>query len=184
MDVKPTALPGVLLIQPQLYTDERGYFFELYHTRKYQAIGLPAQFVQDNYSRSRRGTLRGLHYQIRHPQGKLVQVTVGEVFDVAVDLRRRSPYFGRWVGVLLSGENCHQLWIPPGFAHGFYVLSEWAEVLYKVTDYYAPEWDRTILWNDPDLAISWPLREGELPLLSPKDAAGKAFCEAEVFEED
>lgn len=183
MKVQKTALPEVLLIEPQLYVDERGYFFEVYHDRRYQEIGLPSRFVQDNYSRSRQGTLRGLHYQIRHPQGKIVQVTVGEVFDVAVDLRRFSPNFGKWVGVVLSSENRHQLWIPPGYAHGFYVLSEWAEVYYKVTDYYAPEWDRTLLWNDPQVGITWPLREGRLPLLSAKDAAGKRLAEADVFEE-
>lgn len=183
MKVQKTALPEVLLIEPQLYVDERGYFFEAYHDLRYQEIGLPSRFVQDNYSRSRQGTLRGLHYQIRYPQGKLVQVTVGEVFDVAVDLRRFSPTFGKWVGIVLSSENRHQLWIPPGYAHGFYVLSEWAEVYYKVTDYYAPEWDRTLLWNDPQVAVVWPLREGQLPLLSAKDAAGKQLVEADVFEE-
>ena len=182
MNIQPTALPEVLLIEPKLYCDERGYFFELYHDRKYEEIGLPSRFVQDNYSRSRQGTLRGLHYQIRQPQGKLVQVTVGEVFDVAVDLRRFSPTFGKWIGVILSAENRHQLWIPPGFGHGFYVLSDWAEVLYKLTDYYAPEWDRTLLWSDPDLGIQWPLLEGAAPLLSAKDAAGKLLREAEIFE--
>lgn len=183
MKIHLTNFPDVFLIEPQLYPDERGYFFELYHDQKYQELGLPARFVQDNYSRSRQGTLRGLHYQIHQPQGKLVQVTVGKIFDVAVDLRRKSSSFGKWTGVILSAENRYQLWIPPGFAHGFYVLSEWAEVLYKVTDYYAPEWDRTLLWNDPDLGIAWPLRSGEVPLLSAKDAAGKLLREAEVFEE-
>lgn len=182
MNIHATALPEIFLIEPQLFQDERGYFFELYHEQKYQELGLSLRFVQDNYSRSRQGTLRGLHYQIRQPQGKLVQVTVGKIFDVAVDLRRRSPSFGKWVGVILSDKNRHQLWIPPGFAHGFYVLSEWAEVLYKVTDYYAPEWDRTLLWNDPDLGIAWPIPEGQSPLLSAKDAAGRRLAEAEVYE--
>ncbi len=184
MNIRHTALPDVWLIEPKLYHDERGYFFELYHDRKYHEIGLPSRFVQDNYSRSRQGTLRGLHYQIRQPQGKLVQVTVGEIFDVAIDLRRYSPHFGKWVGVVLSAENRHQLWMPPGFAHGFYVLSDWAEVYYKVTDYYAPEWDRTLRWNDPTIAINWPIPAGQLPLLSAKDAAGKLLNEAEVFEEE
>ncbi|MCX8061894.1 MAG: dTDP-4-dehydrorhamnose 3,5-epimerase [Anaerolineales bacterium] len=184
MKFTTTALHDVLLIKPQLYHDERGFFFELYHDQKYKEIGLEQRFVQDNYSRSRQGTLRGLHYQIRQPQGKLVQVIVGKIFDVAVDLRRSSPTFGKWVGVILSGENHHQLWIPPGFAHGFYVLSEWAEVLYKVTAYYAPEWDRTLRWDDPSLGIAWPIRNGESPLLSAKDAAGKTLAEAEVYEEE
>lgn len=182
MKIHSTALPDVWLIEPQLYPDERGYFFELYHEQKYKEIGLATPFVQDNYSRSRQGTLRGLHYQIRQPQGKLVQVTMGKIFDVAVDLRRSSPTFGKWVGLVLSDESRSQLWIPPGFAHGFYVLSEWAEVLYKVTAYYAPQWDRTLRWNDPHLGIAWPIREGESPLLSPKDAAGKLLAEAEVYE--
>jgi len=181
LEIKPTKLAGVLLIEPEIYRDMRGSFLEMFHSQKFSAAGLPDHFVQDNYSTSCQGTLRGLHYQIRQAQGKLVQAVVGEIFDVAVDLRRSSPHFGKWIGVRLNSENRHQLWIPPGFAHGFYVLSEHAEVLYKVTDYYAPEWERTMLWNDPQLGISWPLLEGKPPLLSEKDAKGKLFSEAEVF---
>ncbi len=156
---------------------------ELFHRQKFADAGLPDHFVQDNYSISRKGTLRGLHYQIHQAQGKLIQAVVGEIFDVVVDIRRSSPYFGQWVGVQLSSENRHQLWSPPGFAHGFYVLSEYAEVLYKVTDFYAPEWERSLLWNDPQLGIDWQLTDGHLPLLSPKDANGKPLSEAEVFSE-
>lgn len=182
MEIKPTSLAGVFLIEPEIFHDLRGSFLEMFHSEKFAAAGLPEQFVQDNYSTSRQGTLRGLHYQIQQAQGKLVQAVVGEIFDVAVDLRRRSPNFGKWIGVRLSAENRHQLWIPPGFGHGFYVLSDWAEVLYKVTDYYAPQWERTIRWDDPQINIDWPLLNGHAPLLSPKDAAGNYLSEAEVFE--
>lgn len=182
MEFQPTTIPEVILIQPRVFEDERGFFMEVFHSKHFAAAGIDAEFVQDNHSGSRQGTLRGLHYQIRQPQGKLVRVIVGEVFDVAVDLRRSSPTFGRWVGHVLSAENKLQMWIPPGFAHGFYVLSLWAEVLYKTTDYYAPQWDRTLLWNDMDLGIAWPLINGQPPLLSPKDTAGTPFRLAEIFE--
>jgi dTDP-4-dehydrorhamnose 3,5-epimerase len=182
MKTIPTNLPDVLIIQLQVFEDARGFFMETYHQRKLAELGITAEFVQDNHSRSQRGILRGLHYQIRHTQGKLVRVTLGEVDDVAVDLRRSSPTFGQSMSVRLSAENRLMLWVPPGFAHGFYTLSPWAEVLYKVTDYYAPEWERTLLWNDPQLGIDWPLVDGQPPLLSAKDAAGLPLGEAEVFE--
>lgn len=180
MRVIPTALPGVLLLEPKVFGDERGFFFESYNRRAMaEEAGIAADFVQDNHSRSGCGVLRGLHYQIRQPQGKLVRVIAGEVFDVAVDIRRSSPTFGQWEGVALSAENKRMLWVPPGFAHGFLVLSEAAEFLYKTTDYYAPEFERCILWNDPDLAIAWPLQGA--PLLSVKDQAGRLLKDAEVF---
>lgn len=182
MNVKASPLNDLLLIEPRLYEDERGFFLEAYQDRRYAQNGIPAAFVQDNHSASRMGTLRGLHYQIRQPQGKLLRVVVGEIFDVAIDLRRSSPTFGQWYGTRMSAENHLQIWVPEGFAHGFYVLSEWAELLYKVTDYYAPEWDRTIRWDDPDLDITWPLIDGQPPLLSEKDAQGAPLREAEVFE--
>jgi len=182
MEFKPTSLPGVLIIQPSLYQDGRGFFMETYRRSNFQAAGIPEDFVQDNHSGSQRGILRGLHYQIRQPQGKLVRVVRGAVYDVAVDLRRSSPAFGQWVGVTLSAENRLQLWIPPGFAHGFYVLSDWAETVYKATDYYAPAWERTLLWNDPQVGIAWPLADGRPPLLSPKDAQGSPLSRAELFE--
>jgi dTDP-4-dehydrorhamnose 3,5-epimerase len=179
--VTPTAIPDVLLLEPKVFSDDRGYFFESYRDRDFQeATGLQAAFVQDNHSMSTKGVLRGLHYQIRHPQGKLLRVVQGSVFDVAVDLRRSSPTFGRWVGARLSAENRRQLWIPPGFAHGFLALSETAEVLYKITDYWYPEHERTLLWNDPALAIAWPV-DGE-PRLAAKDVAGQAFGEVELFD--
>jgi len=155
---------------------------ETYRSQRFVEAGIPAQFVQDNHSGSRQGILRGLHYQIRQPQGKLVRVVVGEIYDAIVDLRRSSPTFGDWEGIQLSAENKHQLWIPPGFAHGFYVLSEWAEVVYKTTDYYAPEWERTLLWNDPQLAIPWPLVDGQAPSLSQKDMQGVPLQDAEIFD--
>ncbi|MFH1185488.1 MAG: dTDP-4-dehydrorhamnose 3,5-epimerase, partial [Chloroflexota bacterium] len=164
MQFTPLELPDVIRIEPRLFTDDRGFFLESYHRQQFEAAGLPADFVQDNHSGSRRGALRGLHYQIRQPQGKLVRLVTGEVFDVAVDLRRSSPTFGRWVGATLSGERKDQLWIPPGFAHGFYVLSDWAEVLYKATDYYAPQWERSLLWNDTTVGVQWPLSPGEAPV--------------------
>ena len=176
----PAPLPDVLVIEPRVFGDERGFFFESYNEDAFaQATGLKVNFVQDNHSRSAGGVLRGLHYQLRQPQGKLVRVVRGSVFDVAVDVRQSSPTFGRWVGVELSDSNHRQLWVPPGFAHGFLVTSESADFLYKTTDYYAPEHERCIAWNDRDLAISWPL-DGE-PVLSPKDRAGVALKAAEVF---
>nr|WP_298138563.1 dTDP-4-dehydrorhamnose 3,5-epimerase [uncultured Pseudomonas sp.] len=180
MQVIPSELPGVLILEPKVFGDERGFFYESFNARAFaQATGLACQFVQDNHSRSQRGVLRGLHYQVQQAQGKLVRVTAGEVYDVAVDLRRSSPNFGRWVGVHLSAENKRQLWVPEGFGHGFVVLSEVAEFLYKTTDYYAPEHERCIRWNDPTLAIDWPLEAP--PQLSAKDQAGLAFTEADVF---
>jgi dTDP-4-dehydrorhamnose 3,5-epimerase len=182
MEFTPTSIPDVILVEPQVFNDERGFFMETYHEKRFAKEGLHLAFVQDNHSRSRQGTLRGLHYQIRQTQGKLVRVILGEIFDVAVDIRRNSPTFGRWVGTCISAKNKSQLWVPPGFAHGFYVTSEWAEVIYKATDFYAPEWERTILWNDPDVGIVWPLMAGKPPALSLKDAQGKLLSQAEVFE--
>ncbi|MCS0589429.1 dTDP-4-dehydrorhamnose 3,5-epimerase [Massilia norwichensis] len=178
--VTPTAIPDVLLLEPKVFSDDRGYFFESYSARNFQeATGLQIEFVQDNHSVSRKGVLRGLHYQIQHPQGKLLRVTQGSVFDVAVDLRKSSPTFGRWVGVMLSAENRRQLWIPPGFAHGLLALSDTAEVLYKITDYWYPEHERTLLWNDPELGIAWPITGA--PQLAVKDVEGKSFRETDVF---
>ena len=178
--VVPTALPEVLILEPKVFGDERGFFFESFNQRDFtQATGLDMQFVQDNHSRSVQGVLRGLHYQIQHPQGKLVRVVQGEVFDVAVDLRRSSPNFGKWAGVVLSAQNKRQLWVPPGFAHGFLVTSESAEFLYKTTDYWYPEYERSLLWADPDVAVRWPI-EGE-PMLAAKDKIGKRLAEAEAF---
>jgi dTDP-4-dehydrorhamnose 3,5-epimerase len=181
MQIIQTDIADVLILQPKVFGDERGFFMESFNSRTWlEHTGLEVDFVQDNHSRSSRGVLRGLHYQIKQPQGKLVRVVSGEVFDVAVDVRRSSPTFGRWTGVMLSAENRLQLWIPPGFAHGFMVVSEEADFLYKATDYYAPEFERTIIYNDPALGIVWP--EGITPELSAKDAAARLFCEAEVFE--
>jgi dTDP-4-dehydrorhamnose 3,5-epimerase len=182
MQLIPTSLPDVILIEPQVFGDERGFFMETYQANEFAEAGLPTSFVQDNHSRSRQGTLRGLHYQIRQAQGKLVRVILGEVFDVAVDIRRSSPTFGQWVGMILSAHNKRQLWVPPGFAHGFYVTSEWAEILYKATDFYAPEWERSIRWDDPDLEIKWPVKEGQLPILSARDTQGTLLREAEIFD--
>ena len=180
MKITPCVIPDVLLLEPRILGDDRGFFFESFNQRDFnQATGLDLYFVQDNHSRSACNVLRGLHYQITQPQGKLVRVTVGEVFDVAVDIRRNSPTFGKWAGELLSASNKRQLWVPPGLAHGFLVLSESADFLYKTTDYYAPEHERCIAWNDPTLAIDWPLLRAA-PLLSGKDAAGKAFLQAEL----
>ena len=179
MRVIDTAIADVKFVEPKVFGDARGFFFESYNQRVFeQALGRQVAWVQDNHSKSARGVLRGLHYQIRQPQGKLVRVVAGEVFDVAVDLRRASPSFGRWVGAALSAENKRQMWIPEGFAHGFLVLSESAEFLYKTTDYWAPEHERCIRWDDPDLAIAWPLAGA--PLLSAKDAGGSAFAAAET----
>lgn len=176
-----TVLPEVLILEPKVFGDERGFFFESFNQRDFeQATGLNVQFVQDNHSRSVHGVLRGLHYQIQHAQGKLVRVTQGAVFDVAVDLRRSSPNFGKWAGVELSADNKRQLWIPLGFAHGFVVTSESAEFLYKTTDYWYPEYERSLLWNDPDVGIPWPIQSE--PRLAVKDAAGKRLREAEVYQ--
>jgi dTDP-4-dehydrorhamnose 3,5-epimerase len=180
MKATPLAIPDVVLIEPKVFGDDRGFFFESFNQAQFEAaIGKPVQFVQDNHSRSAKNVLRGLHYQIQQPQGKLVRVVQGEVFDVAVDLRKSSKTFGQWVGEILSAENKRQLWIPEGFAHGFIVLSDTAEFLYKTTDYYAPAHERCILWSDTTLQIAWP--QGIQPILSTKDAQGKAFAEAEVF---
>jgi dTDP-4-dehydrorhamnose 3,5-epimerase len=181
---EPTTIPDIILITPQVFGDERGFFFETYQAQRFGAAGLPFIYVQDNHSGSQHGTLRGLHYQVRQAQGKIVRVIVGEIYDVAVDLRRWSPTFGQWVGIELSAKNKTQLWVPPGFAHGFYVLNDWAEVVYKATNYYAPEWERTLLWNDPTVDISWPIPDGEVPILSPKDMQGKLLSEAEVYEQE
>jgi dTDP-4-dehydrorhamnose 3,5-epimerase len=181
MKITPTAIPDVLLIEPKVFGDERGFFFESFNLRVFrEATGLEPTFVQDNHSRSARNVLRGLHYQIKQPQGKLVRVVAGAVFDVTLDIRRGSPTFGRWTGHLLSADNRKQLWIPPDFAHGFLVLSDYAEFLYKTTDYWAPEHERCIRWDDPQLAIEWPL-QGQ-PVLSGKDAAGASFAEAVLPE--
>ncbi len=177
----PTAIPEVVLIEPNVHGDARGFFLETWHAARFRAAGIDAEFVQDNHSRSRRGILRGLHYQIQKPQGKLVRVVTGRVFDVAVDLRRASPTFGRWLGVELSEDNHRMLWVPPGFAHGFYVMSEQADFVYKCSDDYAPEHERCIRWDDPDLAIAWPIPAHAAPLVSAKDAAGVRFREAEVY---
>ncbi len=182
MEFIPTKIPEVLVIRPKVFDDPRGFFVETYRENEFVSAGVNRKFVQENHSASQRGVLRGLHYQIRQTQGKLVRAIAGEVFDVAVDLRRSSPTFRDWVGVHLSAENKHQLWIPPGFAHGFYVLSDRAEITYKVTEYYAPEWDRSLLWNDLQLGIDWPLIS-DLPVsLSAKDINGKTLAEAELFE--
>lgn len=180
MKIIPTSLPEVLVIEPKVFGDPRGFFFESFNQRSFnQATGTDVQFVQDNHSRSAKGVLRGLHYQIQQPQGKLVRVVRGEVFDVAVDVRRSSPSFGQWVGVELSEDNHRQLWVPPGFAHGFVVTSESADFLYKTTDYYAPEFERCIAWNDPAIGIQWRLDIP--PQLSAKDQAGLPLATAEVF---
>jgi dTDP-4-dehydrorhamnose 3,5-epimerase len=176
-----TAIPDVLLIEPKVFQDARGFFMESYQKKQFQEAGIDVDFVQDNHSKSCRGTLRGLHYQIRQPQGKLVRVIAGEVFDVAVDIRKNSPTFGQWVGDYLSAENKRLLWVPAGFAHGFYVTSMDAEVLYKASDYYAPQWERSIIWNDSTIGVRWPVQD-ELPVLSVKDGMGKLLSEAEVFE--
>jgi dTDP-4-dehydrorhamnose 3,5-epimerase len=182
MKATPCAIPDVLLLEPRVFGDDRGFFFESFNQRAFhQATGLDLHFVQDNHSRSARHVLRGLHYQVLRPQGKLVRVTAGEVFDVVVDIRRGSPTFGKWAGQLLSASNKRQLWVPPGLAHGFLVLSESADFLYKTTDYYAPEHERCIAWDDATLAIEWPL-QGATPLLSGKDAAGKAFAQAALVD--
>ena len=179
MKVTPTRLPEVLLLEPRVFGDARGFFFESWNERTFAQAGIQARFVQDNHSRSGKSVLRGLHYQIRQPQGKLIRVTAGEIFDVAVDIRKSSPDFGRWAGVRLSAEARNMLWVPVGFAHGYCVLSDFAEVLYKATDFYAPEHERCILWNDPDLGIGWPAVGA--PVLSAKDTAGARLRDAEAF---
>ncbi|CAH9019150.1 dTDP-4-dehydrorhamnose 3,5-epimerase [Candidatus Nitrosacidococcus sp. I8] len=180
MEVILTKVPNVLVLKPKVFEDNRGFFFESYNCKKLNAVlNQEIKFVQDNHSRSKKGVLRGLHYQIKQPQGKLVRVIAGEVFDVAIDLRKNSPHLGCWVGYQLSAENKYQLWIPAGFAHGFLVLSEYAEILYKTTDYYAPEYEQCIYWGDPTLAIEWPL--SEQPIISMKDQAGRSFKEADLF---
>jgi len=180
MQIIPTTIPEVLIIEPKVFGDDRGFFFESFNQKKFTELtGINTDFVQDNHSRSKQGVLRGLHYQIEQAQGKLVRVVVGTVFDVAVDIRQSSPTFGHWVSCSLSAENKRQFWVPAGFAHGFLVVSEYAEVLYKTTDYYAPQYERSIVWNDPDLNIDWPI-DGD-PIVSEKDAQGQSFQEAEVF---
>jgi dTDP-4-dehydrorhamnose 3,5-epimerase len=180
IQVRPTALPEVKIIEPAVFGDARGFFYESFNAREFaQQVAGGAVFVQDNHSRSAKGVLRGLHYQIQHAQGKLVRVTEGEVFDVAVDIRRNSANFGKWVGMHLSAQNKRQLWIPPGFAHGFVVVSDSADFLYKTTDYWYPEFERSIIWNDPGIGIEWPVADE--PLVAAKDAAGKRLAEAEVF---
>ena len=180
MKVTPTAIPDVLIIEPKVFGDARGFFYESFNQKAFnEAMGTNHQFVQDNHSRSTKGVLRGLHYRIQQPQGKLVRVVRGAVFDVAVDIRKSSPTFGKWVGVELSEENHKQLWVPPGFAHGFLVTSESAEFLYKTTDYYAPEYERCIAWNDPSIGVQWPT--DTVPQLSAKDMLGKFFSSAEFF---
>ena len=181
MEFRPTKIPDVVLLVPKVFGDDRGFFLETFRADEFARECASVEFVQDNHSRSTRGILRGLHYQNPRPQGKLVRVTAGEVYDVVVDLREGSPTFGQWVGEFLSAENKHQLWVPPGFAHGFYVTSENAEFVYKCTDYYAPENEHALLWNDPALGIDWPLHLGGEPQLSAKDAAGKTFEGAAKF---
>lgn len=174
-------IPGILIIEPIVFSDERGFFFESFQAQRFAEAGIEDVFVQDNHSKSNLGTLRGLHYQIQQPQGKLVRVISGKVFDVAVDLRKSKPTFGQWEGIYISADNKLQVWIPPGFAHGFYVLSEWAEVVYKTTSYYAPQHERTLIWNDPKIGINWPIIENQLPTLSKKDQQGKLLDEAETY---
>jgi dTDP-4-dehydrorhamnose 3,5-epimerase len=182
MEFTPTSIPEVILIEPIVFGDDRGFFMEVFRSEQFAKAGLDLDFVQDNHSGSMQGILRGLHYQIRQTQGKLVRVVAGHIFDVAVDLRRNSPTFGQWVGHHLSAQNRLQMWIPKGFAHGFYVLSEWSEVVYKVTDYYSAQWERTLFWNDPEIGIEWPLISGEQPILSSKDEQGVPIGEADLFD--
>lgn len=181
MKFKPLAIPDVVIISPSVFSDNRGFFMETWQNNKFADAGINAIFVQDNHSLSNHGILRGLHYQIKHAQGKLVRVVIGEVFDVAVDLRKSSATFGKWAGARLSAENKKMLWIPPGFAHGFYVISDKAEFIYKCTDYYAPEYERSIRWDDPEIGIDWPIVNGSKPLLSDKDQSSVNFIEAEYY---
>jgi dTDP-4-dehydrorhamnose 3,5-epimerase len=178
----PTSIPDVMMIEPQVRGDERGFFMETYQAADFASAGITQSFVQDNHSGSHHGILRGMHYQIHQTQGKLVRVIAGEIFDAVVDLRKSSPFFGNWTGVHLSARNKMQLWVPPGMAHGFYVLSDWAEVVYKTTDFYAPHHERTLLWNDPHVHIDWPIPAGELPQISSKDMLGQPFDQLEFFE--
>lgn len=183
MKVISTSIPDVMIIEPKVFGDSRGFFFESFNQKNFsRETGLDVEFVQDNHSRSAKGVLRGLHYQIRQPQGKLVRVVRGAVFDVSVDIRKSSPTFGRWIGVELSEDNYRQLWVPPGFAHGFYVLSESADFLYKTTDYYIPDFERSLLWNDPLIGVSWPIAAGTQPIISAKDINAARLDDAEVFE--
>ncbi|MHB1677459.1 MAG: dTDP-4-dehydrorhamnose 3,5-epimerase [Sulfuriferula sp.] len=179
MNIIPTSIPDVLIIEPKVYGDARGFFYESYNRRIMMEAGIADDFVQDNHSRSAKGVLRGLHYQIQNTQGKLVRVIAGSVYDVAVDLRKSSPYFGKWVGMELSADNNRMAWIPKGFAHGFVVTSDYAEFLYKTTDYWAPQFERSLLWNDPTLGITWPVASD--PLIAAKDAAGFTLAQCEVF---
>ena len=181
MRLEPTTLPGVIKIVPTVHEDSRGFFMETWQLSRFAEAGIDARFVQENFSHSTYGALRGLHYQIEQPQGKLVRVVQGEVFDVAVDLRRSSPHFGQWVGEILSAENKHQLWVPPGFGHGFLVLSDTATYEYQCTDYYAPEFERSIRWDDPDIGIDWPLAEGARPVLIDRDAKAPFLKDADTF---
>lgn len=182
MKFLPTRIPDVVVIEPAVFGDERGFFMETWHAAKFTEAGIDARFVQDNHSKSAHGILRGLHYQLQQTQGKLVRVIAGEVYDVAVDLRRGSATFGQWVGETLSADNKRMLWVPPGFAHGFYVTSESAEFVYKCTDFYAPQHEQALRWDDPDLAIAWPLADGQSPILSNKDANGSLFRDAAYFD--
>jgi dTDP-4-dehydrorhamnose 3,5-epimerase len=183
MNVISTSISEVLVIEPKVFGDSRGFFFESFNHKNFsQATGLDVEFVQDNHSRSAKGVLRGLHYQIRQPQGKLVRVVRGQVFDVAVDIRRSSPTFGQWVGVELTEDNYRQLWVPAGFAHGFYVLSDTADFLYKTTDYYFPDLERSLLWNDPAIAVSWPIEADVSPIISAKDKIAPELADAELFD--
>lgn len=179
MKITATKIPAIKIIEPLIWQDHRGFFMETWNRRAFVEAGINADFVQDNHSQSVKGTLRGLHYQVEHPQGKLVRATTGEIFDVAVDLQRSSPTFGRWIGLHLSAQNRRMLWIPPGFAHGYYVLSELADCLYKCTEYYAPELERVLAWDDREIDVKWPLVQGALPLLSARDARGRRLSEAE-----
>lgn len=182
MQIVDTKLDSVKILEPKVFGDDRGFFLESWNRQAFEDQGLPGSFVQDNHSRSSQGVLRGLHYQLKNPQGKLVRVTQGEVYDVAVDMRRSSSQFGQWVGVLLSESNKRQLWVPPGFAHGFYVVSASADFQYKCTDYYAPEFERSLLWNDPAVGIEWPIIEGSEPQLAAKDAAGLPLDQCDTFD--
>ena len=181
MNVIPTAIPDVRIIEPRVFGDHRGYFIETWNSQRFAEHGIDAAFVQDNFSYSKRGTLRGLHYQIQQTQGKLMRVVEGEIYDVCVDLRRSSDTFGHWVGVTLSADNYRSLWVPPGFAHGFFVISEAAAFEYKCTDFYAKEHERTLLWNDPAMGIEWPIPEGDEPLITEKDRQGQVLLKADVF---
>lgn len=182
MEFVPTRLPDVIVIRPKVFEDARGFFMDTWHRQRFEQEGIDASFVQDSHSGSKMGTIRGLHYQIKQAQGKLIRVVKGEAFDVAVDIRRSSPDFGQWAGEVLSAENRKMIWIPPGFAHGFLVLNETAEFEYKLTDFYAPEHERTLLWDDPDIGIDWPLLDGEKPTLSDRDSLGFPLKDAEVYD--